>query len=264
MNDVRVADEAGAVHPAQPQASVSEGARLLTGEGARAELLFSKAAIARLGAETSVRIRSRHREFELERGTLLVALPPFQGGARIHTGSVLTSFGGATVLIEHLPQKSVKLVVLAGDARVAVDRFLGDSLVLTPGKMLILPPALERIPDPVDVDLATLVRTSSLINAAAFRGGMPAAMPSLREIEKETGRQAKLLKAKGLFPTNLVIAGSGTNVTIPGSDPRGTAGERGPGQMAPASTQRTLVTRDERLATRQAHAMAQGTPLPLP
>ena len=240
VNDVRVAHHTAGVHPAAPEEVVRDGSAILTGPESRAELTFPDRTLARLGAETALRSEAGTRDLFLDRGTLLLQIPKLRGGTRIHTGSLTSSVGSATILIEHLPGDSVKVVVLEGSLRISVDGFLGDSIVLTPGKMLIAKPDVRRIPDPVDVDLRTLTKTSSLIGPANFRGTSDVAVAPLASmplIERAIERQAGLVKRQRLFPTNLVILGSGTSVVIPGAGaqreiPAQTAGARG----SPASS----------------------------
>lgn len=251
LNDVRVVDQTARTHPAAPQEIVRDGSAILTGPRSRAELTFPDRTLARLGAETSLRSQPGTRDLLLDRGTLLLQIPKLRGGARIHTGSLTSSAGSATILIEHLPGGSVKVVVLEGDLRISADGFLGDSIVLTPGKMLITKPDVRRIPDPVDVDLRTLVKTSSLIESANFQGASEvsvAPLPSRPLIERAIERQAGLVKGQRLFPTNLVILGSGTTVVIPGAGaqpgpPAQIANRQPPAQTrgAPSSTA-TIVT----------------------
>lgn len=251
LNDVRVVDHAAGTHPAAPQEIVRDGSAILTGPRSRAELTFPDRTLARLGAETSLRSQPGTRDLLLDRGTLLLQVPKLRGGARIHTGSLTSSVGSATILIEHLPGGSVKVVVLEGDLRISVDGFLGDSIVLTPGKMLITKPDVRRIPDPVDVDLRTLTKTSSLIEPANFQGASEvcvAPLPSRPLIERTIERQAGLVKRQELFPTNLVILGSGTTVVIPGAgaqpEPPAQIADRPPPGQARGAPATTATNRD--------------------
>jgi hypothetical protein len=201
-----------------PQEIVELSSTVSVGVHSRAELVFPDRTLARLGGETSLGIKPDSREFRLERGTLLVEVPHFRGGARVRCGHVVATAGSATILIEHLPGKSLKVAVLEGDLRVAVDGFIGDSIVLTPGKLLITTPDARQLPDPVDVDLRTLAATSSLVNPALFLAGAVGgaeALPSTSHIESTITRQSKLVQKKTLIPTNLVILGSGTKIVIP-------------------------------------------------
>ena len=214
VNDVEVVSSQGARRRAAEHEAFDTDASIRAGSRSRAEIIFSDHTVARVGAETSLKLQPGTRELSLDRGTLLLQVPKFRGGARIRAGSLALACGGATILVEHLPGKSLKAVVLEGELRVSVTRFLGDSIVVSAGKMLIVNPDVKRIPDPVDTDLRTLVSTSTLINPAAF-GGEIAPLASLPQIVREIARQEDEVQKKRLIRTNLAIFGSGTNVMIP-------------------------------------------------
>jgi hypothetical protein len=268
VNDVQVADDASRSHPATLQEVVENSAAIATGPLSRVELVFPDRTLTRLGAETLLRFRAGTRDLLLDRGTLLLQVPSFRGGARVALGSLTASLGGATVLVEHLPGASVKLCVLEGDLRVAVNGFLGDSVVLKAGKMLITAPDVRRIPDPVDVDLGILVKTSTLVNSTAFRGEAPAAVgdfPSRQRLERAVAQQTKLFRKKTLFPTNLAIVGSGTSVVIPGCAGGGGSGVESEPAVAEAVLPEPAPTPQESLlASRKAAAPAEEPPLPSP
>ncbi len=220
VNEVTVAAPQAKPRRAAEQQVVGAENAVRVGPRSRAELLFPDHTLARLGAETDLGFRRGTRELALAQGTLLLEVPGFRGGARVRTGSLTAVCGAATILVEHLPSQSLKIVVLAGNVRVCVAGFLGDSIVLSPGKMLITTPEVKRLPDPVDVDLSTLVKTSALIEAAKFSAGA-APLASLPRIEREIARQAGSFKSARLIPTNLAIVGSGTSVVIPGQPAAG-------------------------------------------
>ena len=221
VNDVQVIPLQGKLRRAAEREILNDDASVRVGARSRVELVFDDQTIARLGAETSMKSLPGKRTLLLDRGTLLLQVPTFRGGATIRTGALKIACCGATILVEHLPGKSLKAVVLEGEMRVSVDRFLGDSIVVPAGKMLITNADVTRIPDPVDTDLRTLVMTSALINPTAFRGVETgpeiAPLPSLPRIMQAIARQESALNAKRLIRTNLVIFGSGTNVVIPGA-----------------------------------------------
>ena len=222
LNDVRIASASGASHPAAPPEIIDASSTVLTGLGSRTEFVFPDQTLARLGAQTKLRFKPGSRDLLLDCGTLMLQTPAFHGGARVHTGSLTATVGRATFLIEHLPTKSVKIVVLEGELRLSADGFLGDSIVLTPGKLLITNPGVRRIPDPVDVDLRVLTKTSSLINSDLFGDAAVSpvpTLPSLPLIHRRISRQDKLVQGRTLIPTNLVILGSGTNIVIPAASP---------------------------------------------
>lgn len=213
VNEVQVSGAHASSHRAAERDVLDADARIHAGAQSRAEVVFADQTLVRLGAETSLSLQPSQREISLESGTLLVQVPAFRGGARIRTGPLAMSCGGATILLEHLPGKSFKAVVLEGEMRVSVARFLGDSIVVPAGKMLITSLDATRIPDPVDTDLRTLVSTSTLIAAGSAANFAP--LPSLPRIMRQITRQEDALRTKRLYRTNLVIRGSGTNVIIP-------------------------------------------------
>src|SRR5207302_6262395 len=92
------------------------------------------------------------------------------------------------------------------------DGSFGDSLVLHPGKMIIMRPDAKRIPDAIDIDLAQIVRTSTLVN---FPGSN--VLPSMPLIQAAITDQAKAVAKGILVPTNLVM-GHGTKVVLASND----------------------------------------------
>jgi len=98
--------------------------------------------------------------------------------------------------------------VLEGSLRLSRNGSFGDSVVLHPGKMVIMRPDAKKIPAPIDVDLAQIVRTSTLVN---FPGSN--ILPSMSLIQAAINDQAKELTKGTLVPTNLVM-GHGTNVVL--------------------------------------------------
>jgi hypothetical protein len=221
VNEVRVFQQAKS-RRADSGMIARRDSTIQTGAGSRAEMVFPEQTLVRLGADTTFRLQPGTRDLVLDRGTVLIDQERLRGTTRVLAGSLAATLDRGVVLIEHLPPRSLKIVVLDGEVRVGVNKFLGDSLVLKPGKLLIAAPDVRSIPDPVDVDLRRLVKTSALVGVAAFRGGATASvanLPSIAAIEKNIERQAAAFEKKTLYPTNLVILGSGTEVTIAGSGP---------------------------------------------
>jgi FecR protein len=218
VNDVQVLPSHGKNRRVTEREIVGDDASLRVGARSRAEIIFADRTLARIGAETSLGLTSGKREMSLNRGTLLLQAPRFRGSTRIRVGRLTVECGSATILVEHLPGKSLKAVALEGEMRVFVPGILGDSVVVPAGKLLITSLEVKSIPDSVDTDLRTLVKTSALIDPVAFSGPgkAPAApLPSLARIDREIARQEAAVTGKRLIRTNLVIMGSGTNVVIP-------------------------------------------------
>jgi hypothetical protein len=78
--------------------------------------------------------------------------------------------------------------------------------------MVIMRPDAKTIPEPIDVDLGEIVRTSTLVN---FPGGN--ILPSMPLIQAAISDQAKEVAKGTLVPTNLVM-GHGTKVVLASND----------------------------------------------
>jgi FecR protein len=228
INDVKLVEPSGTAHPAKLEDVVQGDIGLRTGVKSRSELLFQDDTLSRIGPESYFRFRSGTREITLERGTLLLQVPKGLGGAKIHTAAVTASITGTTIMIEHQPNQSIKVMVLEGSLRLSVNGPLGDSLVLQPGKMVIMKPDAKRIPDPVTGDLKKVLRTSKLVNMPQGKKGNRSPLPSIGLIDKEVALQEKEKNGKELVDTNLVIAGKGTKVLLASAEL-----QRGAGLLVP-------------------------------
>jgi hypothetical protein len=215
VSDVRVVDPRTGAHPAKLQEVIKDDRGVATGIKSRTELLFEDLTLTRLGAETYFSFTPGTRDMLLERGAMLLHVPKGRGGARIRAAGITAAIVGTTIMIEYLPGRSLKVVVLEGTLRLSNNRRLGEVVLLTAGKMVIMKPDAKQLPDPVDVDLAKLVRTSSLIDPDAFRGGTNvsvAPLPSMPLIAREIAAQERLKETRNLVDTNLFILGNGTRV----------------------------------------------------
>ena len=208
INRVSVIDPAKGGHPATIRDIIKDDLGLQTGAKSRSELLFQDNTLTRLGAETFFSFKTGTRDMTLEKGSMLLQVPKGLGGAKIHTAAVTAAITGTTIMMEYIPKQYIKVLVLEGSLRLSRNGASGDSVVLRPGKMVIMRPDANRIPDPVDVNLEHIVKTSPLVN---FPGGDT--LPSMPLIQAAISDQAKELAKGILLPTNLVI-GHGTKVIL--------------------------------------------------
>jgi hypothetical protein len=208
INRVSVIDPAKGGHPATIRDVIKDDLGLQTGAKSRSELLFQDNTLTRLGAETFFSFKTGTRDMTLEKGSMLLQVPKGLGGAKIHTAAVTAAITGTTIMMEYIPKQYIKVLVLEGSLRLSRNGAPGDSVVLRPGKMVIMRPDTKRIPDPVDVNLGHIVKTSTLVT---FPGGDM--LPSMPLIQAAINDQAKELAKGVLLPTNLVI-GHGTRVIL--------------------------------------------------
>ena len=212
INKVEVVDPAKGAHAAALEETIKDEIGLKTGVKSRSELLFQDNTLTRIGPETSFSFKAGTRDLTLEKGTMLLQVPKNLGGTKIRTASVTAAITGTTIMMEYTPGKNIKVLVLEGSLRLSVNGgILGDSVLLRPGRMVIMRPDAKRIPDPVAVDLRRIMKTSSLVTMTKKA---EAELPSTGLIEKEIAQQDHEREKGGLIETNLVINGHGTNVTI--------------------------------------------------
>src|SRR2546429_3935414 len=200
INRVSVVDPAKGGHPAMLRDVIKDDLGLQTAAKSRSELLFQDNTLTRIGAETFFSFKTGTRDMTLEKGSMLLQVPKGLGGAQIHTAAVTAAITGTTIMMEYSPGQYIKVLVLEGSLRLSRNGAFGDSLVLHPGKMVIMRPDAKKIPDPIDVDLAQIVRTSTLVN---FPGGN--ILPSMPLIQAAISDQAKEVPKGTLVPTNLVM-----------------------------------------------------------
>ena len=212
INRVSVIDPAKGGHPATVRDVIKDDLGLQTGAKSRSELLFQDNTLTRIGAETFFSFKTGTRDMTLERGSMLLQVPKGLGGAKIHTAAVTAAITGTTIMMEYSPGQYLKVLVLEGSLRLSRNGSFGDSLVLHPGKMVIMRPDAKKIPDPIDVDLAEIVKTSTLVN---FPGSD--ILPSMSLIQAAINDQAKEVTKGTLVPTNLVM-GHGTKVVLASND----------------------------------------------
>jgi hypothetical protein len=178
-----------------------------TAAKSRSELQFQDKTLTRIGPETFFSFASGSRDLTLGRGTILLQVPKAHGGATIHSAMVTASITGTTVIIENLPGKVIKALVLEGSMRVSMKGKFADSVLLMPGQMTVVPPNATRIPSPVTVDLRTVVNTSSLVNMGTSKDD-DSELPSTKLIAAAVTSQDKAKDRSDLMPAGYVIHGA--------------------------------------------------------
>ena len=148
----------------------------------------------------------------LGEGAMLFQIPKSAGDVKIKTDAITTASRGATGIIERHGQFYVKVLVLEGTVRCYLTNRLGESLLVQPGQILITKPDVTALPEPAHFDIARVMKTCLLV-----REFQP--LLSQRRIESEEQKQVNLM-AKGTYiPSNLVIFGRGTLVSVVNSTP---------------------------------------------
>jgi hypothetical protein len=194
---------------------VQAGGQVSTKEDSRVEIVLPNGTIARLGSNTVLNIDNNARGFTLERGTILVQVPKDAGSINVITGNVSFDADRATFLVEHAPAGGyVKVIVVEGTARASISSRFGERMPVDAGKMLILPPGSNNLPDPVDVNLRRLIQTSTLILLKGdARTSSGVSTLNLDNVNNAASEQQKAISAGILINTNFVML-SGNSLVI--------------------------------------------------
>ena len=207
VNKVKLVDPGVKSRPAKLNDVISGQVGVETGAQSRCELQFQDHTLTRIGPETFFSFAAGTRDLTLGRGTMLLQVPKAHGGATIHSAMVTATITGTTVIIEHLPGKVVKALVLEGSMRISMNGKFGDSVLLRPGQMTVVPPNTKRIPSPVTVDLRAVIKTSSLVNMGQGTGDK-IDLPSEKLIKANVAEQDKAKDRSQLMPAGYVIHGA--------------------------------------------------------
>ena len=99
-------------------------------------MTFSDETVVRLAANTAFNFKDGTRDLNLGEGAVLIQAPKGANGATIHAASVAAAVTGTTVIIEYHPG-AYKFLVLEGTGRLYRPGYLGDSVLVVPGQMVI-------------------------------------------------------------------------------------------------------------------------------
>ena len=202
INDVKIVPQQAQPKPASIGDIVEGMTTVTTGAQSRAELRFEDRTITRLGANSIFNIQEGTRNVDLKQGVLLLQVPKQMGGARVHTAAVTAAVTGTTVMVAYMPDGYIKCIVLEGE----MDMFPNDHpdafRTLKAGDMIIMKPDGTFIPEPVQVDLAHLKKTSKLLDAKEF-----GELGNQKELQDAFGTQISLKQKGDLAPTPLIMPG---------------------------------------------------------
>lgn len=197
VNDVKIYKPGASAQSAKVGSTVTGKTSVQTGSKSRSELKFQDSTITRLGANTVFSFQQGTRDLQLQQGTLLLQVPKNAGGARIRTSTVTAAITGTTIMIEYIAGKWIKIIVLEGSLDVFLNA-VGRRVTINEGQMLFLKDNGQGIPNPVDIDLARLMRSSRLVSLA------PLDPTALGAIDRRIAIQTREKKDGTLVGANVV------------------------------------------------------------
>jgi hypothetical protein len=195
IHDVQLLAPNAAPRPASINGNIRPGIAVRTGSDSRAELTFTDRRLARLGANSVLSFGEGG--FDLANGSILLYLPKNFGRGTINT-AVATALGSFfTAMAEYDPKSWIKFIILEGHATVSLKHHPGEARSLRAGQMIIVRAGATKLPEPQDIDLSKLIKTSLLI--AKFPP-----LPNLNLILREAENQQNLPSTSQLIdPTGL-------------------------------------------------------------
>lgn len=195
-----------APHFAALNDKVPNDSSVQTASNSRVEISFDEGTLTRLSANTVCHFKKGMRDLELSDGAVLLQSRRGAGAAKVSIAGNTAAITG-TAIVEFHPHAYLKFIALEETGRLYSKRRWGESVLISPGQMVITNPDASRLADPIDVDLQRLLRTSLLITEFPPLG-------SKDLIAKESERQQRAKSKKHLVDTNLVIFGKGTVVSL--------------------------------------------------
>ena len=192
VHDVQLLASQAAPRPAVVNDYVPEGTAVQTGDESRAELTFTDQTLARLGANTVFSFSEGARDFDLARGATLLCVPRNSGGAKINTAVATAATTSFTALLGYDANTWLKFIILEGHGSISLKHHPGETRELHAGEMIIVRPGVTKLPEPEDVDLFRLIKTSLLITKFP-------PLPSLDLILLEAKNQQTLPPSSGLI-----------------------------------------------------------------
>jgi hypothetical protein len=191
--------------PAQAQLDV--GDRFGTGSKSSSQVSLDRG-FFRVGSEAGVQVVSSNG-LALEKGVMLVGANPERRRKAVEVsapGYKMEIRG--TALVAYYPGQYVKITVLEGKMKVALQSLLGEFESVEAGQMLIINPADKRLPEPVEVDLNRLVSTSQLL-------GGPLGAPSTQDlINGSISDQGGQFSAGQIARTPYLLRGASPEVNL--------------------------------------------------
>jgi len=109
-----------------------------TGAASLTELGFNDSSILRLGSNTQFSFQSKERIIKLDKGTMLMNVPPGNGGITVDGGGVTGAVSGTTVMASRDEEGNFSFMILEGEGSGKVIGKDGVPVDLIPGQMAIV------------------------------------------------------------------------------------------------------------------------------
>ena len=201
--------------------------------------------VVRLGSKTQANVDANRSSVALGQGMVMVSSNP--GG--LGRATIGVSFNGApmlakvqgTALVAFLPGAFIEITEVEGRTYLFRKGSFGENVAIDAGKMLLVKPGANRLPDTADVNLDYLVKHSPMLKGSVNLAAWPLVA---RAIDKQS-------KNHYLKPTPIYFDGAGTDALVAGKKEEVTSGGESVGvERKPANTSLTATEAVEQIPRR--------------
>ena len=163
-----------------------------TGAASLTELGFNDASVLRLGSNTQFSFQSKERIIKLDKGTMLMNVPPGNGGITVDGGGVTGAVSGTTIMASRDEEGNFSFMILEGAAGGKVIGKDGVPMNLIPGQMAVIRQD-GKATQVVEVNIDAMRDYSPLYTDFSAR------LPGSGEVQGTTDRQANDVQNEILF-----------------------------------------------------------------
>jgi hypothetical protein len=149
--------------PAQKDDKITEGNKVDTGAGSCTEMTFTDSSVLRMGQNSHFSFDSKERIIKLDQGTLLMHVPPGNGGVSIEGGGVVGAVSGSTVMASNDGKGNFAFAVLESDGGAGqITNKDGSVTPLIPGQMGVVSANRPGVSTSFEVNVTGLMESSPL------------------------------------------------------------------------------------------------------
>ena len=142
---------------------ISEGNKVDTGAGSCTEMTFTDSSVMRVGQNSHFSFDSKERLIRLDKGTILMHVPPGNGGVSIEGGGVVGAVSGSTVMASSDGKGNFAFAVLESEGgKGQITNKDGSVTPLTPGQMGVVSAGRPGVATSFEVNVTALMESSPL------------------------------------------------------------------------------------------------------
>lgn len=163
--------------------TVAENTQIDTGTDAFTQIDFADESVLRLGSNTRFSFQSKERLIKLEEGSLIMHIPPGNGGISVDGGGVIGEVKGSTVVASRDSAGNFCFLVMESKGTGSLTPAGGQPTALLPGQIAMFRKGTSTV-RVADINLDAVMDYSPLFSR------FPKEMPNLESVYNVADRQA--------------------------------------------------------------------------